>query len=84
MQRQLGSTMAVEANYVFTGGRGEENTYNINLAYNPQTGTNYPFSDISRRPFPEWGLVNFGFLEGYSNVVQNLHLTMAVRMEKKR
>ena len=59
--------MAVEANYVYTGGRGEENTYNVNLSYNPATGTNYPFSDISRRPFPEWGLVNLGFLEGYSN-----------------
>src|SRR4030095_322468 len=67
MQRQLGTAMAVEANYVYTGGRGEENTYNINLAYNPETGTNYPFSDIGRRPFPEWGVVNFGFLEGYSN-----------------
>jgi hypothetical protein len=67
MQRQLGTTMAVEANYVYTGGRGEENTYNINLSYNPATGTNYPFSDISRRPFPEWGVVNLGFLEGYSN-----------------
>jgi hypothetical protein len=67
VQRQIGRTSAVEANYVYTGGRGEENTYNVNLSYNPATGTNYPFSDISRRPFPEWGLVNLGFLEGYSN-----------------
>ncbi len=67
MQRQIRGTMAVEANYVYTGGRGEENTYNINLSYNPATGVNYPFSDISKRPFPEWGVVNFGFLEGFSN-----------------
>jgi carboxypeptidase family protein len=67
MQRQLGATLAVETNYVYTGGRGEENTYNVNLSYNPETGINYPFSDISHRPFPEWGVVNLGFLEGYSN-----------------
>lgn len=67
VQQQLGSTMAVEANYVYTGGRGEENTYNVNVSYNPATGTNYPFTDVTRRPFPEWGVVNFGFLEGYSN-----------------
>ena len=67
VQRQLAGTLAVEANYVYTGGRGEENTYNVNLSYDPATGVNYPFRDISRRPFPEWGLVNLGFLEGYSN-----------------
>jgi hypothetical protein len=67
VQRQIGATMAVEGNYVYTGGRGEENTYNINLSYNPDTGANYRFSDISRRPFPEWGVVNFGFLEGFSD-----------------
>jgi hypothetical protein len=67
MQRQIGSSANVEANYVFTGGRGEENTYNVNLSYDPATGVNYPFRDIARRPFPEWGLVNVGFLEGYSN-----------------
>jgi hypothetical protein len=67
VQRQLGTTLGVEANYVYTGGRGEESKYNINLSYDPATGVNYPFRDISRRPFPEWGVVNLGFLEGYSN-----------------
>ena len=67
MQRQLGNVANVEANYVYTGGRGEENTYNVNLSYDPVTGVNYPFRDIGKRPFPEWGLVNVGFLEGYSN-----------------
>ena len=67
LQHQIGDTMSFEANYVFTGGRLEENAYNANLSYNPATGANYPFSDISRRPFPDWGLVNFEILEGYSN-----------------
>ena len=67
IQHQLGDTMSFEANYVFTGGRLEENAVNANLSYNPATGANYPFTDISRRPFPEWGLVNFELLEGWSN-----------------
>src|SRR5688572_24301428 len=67
VQRQIGATMAFEANYVFTGGRGEENPVNVNLSYDPVTGVNYPFRDVNRRPFPEWGVVNLGFLEGYSN-----------------
>jgi hypothetical protein len=64
--------MSIEADYVFTGGRLEEddqfnNQYNVNLSYNPATGANYPFSDISRRPFPAWGAVNLELLEGRSN-----------------
>ena len=50
-----------------TAGRLEENSVNANLSYNPATGANYSFNDISRRPFPDWGLVNFELLEGYSN-----------------
>ena len=67
VQRQIGETMSVEANYVHTAGRLEETVHNANLSYNPATGANYPFSDISRRPFPEWGVVLLEFLEGWSN-----------------
>jgi hypothetical protein len=67
IERQIGSEMSLQANYVYTGGRGEEVDTNINLAYNPATGANYPSSDVSRRPFPEWGIVPLGLLEGYSN-----------------
>ena len=67
LQHQIADTMSFEANYVYTGGRLEENSLNANLSYNPATGANYPFNDISRRPFPEWGLVNFELLEGWSN-----------------
>ena len=66
VQRQLASDMSFEANYVYTSGYGEERTQNINLTYNPATGANYPFTDISHRSFPEWGLIN-GFIgEGRS------------------
>jgi len=67
VQRQLGTTMSVEADYVYTGGRREEGDSNMNLSYNPGTGANYPFSDLSKRPFPDWGTVYGEFLEGWSN-----------------
>ena len=61
VQRQFGNTMSFEANYVYSGGRLEEpyNTMNVNLTYNPATGANYPFTDVTHRAFPQWGLVNF-------------------------
>jgi len=67
LERQVGSDMSVQANYVFTGGRGEEVDTNINLSYDPATGVNYPSSDIAHRPFQEWAIVPLGLLEGYSN-----------------
>ncbi len=57
VQRQLGQVMAFESNFVFTGGRKDEYAPNINLSYNPATGANYPFTDITHLPFPEWGIV---------------------------
>jgi hypothetical protein len=38
-----------------------------NLSYNPATGTPYPFSDVSPRPFPGWGIVQQAFSGGKSN-----------------
>jgi len=67
VQRQLGNVAVVEVNFNYTGGRREESATNGNLSYNPATGANYPFSDISRRPFPDWGTVNFEWLAGWSN-----------------
>jgi len=67
LQRQVGTDMSIEANYVYTGGRGEEVGTNINLSYNPVTGANYPSSDVTHRPFPQWGIVPLGLLEGSSD-----------------
>ncbi|MBI4888437.1 MAG: TonB-dependent receptor [Acidobacteria bacterium] len=67
IQRQFGDTMSFEVNYVHTAGRREETNHNANLSFNPATGANYPFTDISRRPFPDWGVVLFEFLEGTSD-----------------
>jgi hypothetical protein len=57
LQRQLGTTMAVEADYVYNARRGDLYTQNVNLTYDPATGTNYPFSDVSMRPYPDFGYV---------------------------
>jgi carboxypeptidase family protein/TonB-dependent receptor-like protein len=67
IQRQFGDDMSLEVNYVFTGGRLEETAQQVNLTYNPATGANYPFTNISTRAFPQWGAVDFELLEGWSN-----------------
>jgi hypothetical protein len=72
LQRQVTDVMAVEADYVYIGGRDERSTQgatrnNINLTYNPATGVNYPFTDISRRPFPDWDTIYMNVMGGRSN-----------------
>ena len=67
VQQQLGETMSVQADYVWTAGRREQHTQNTNLAYNPATGANYPFSDVGRRPFPDWGIVQQAFSAAKTN-----------------
>jgi hypothetical protein len=67
LQHQLGAQMAFESNYVFTGARKEEYGPNINLTYDPVTGTNYPFQTVARRPFPEWGVIRAKIMGRRSN-----------------
>ncbi len=67
VQRQIGPSMAVEADYVYTGNRAQFRTMNINLAYDTATGANYVFTDVSRLPYPEWGTVNNRISDGESD-----------------
>jgi len=68
LQRQLGNTIAFEADYIFTGDRHWIiSRPNWNLSYDPATGANYPFTDISKRPYPDWGLVQRTLTEGRAN-----------------
>lgn len=68
IQRQIGTLAAFETNWVFTGSRKERfNNRNANLTYNPATGANNPFSNISLRAYPEFGLVRMDWMEGWSN-----------------
>jgi hypothetical protein len=66
-QQQVGETMSIQADYAYTASRGEAYVRNANLGYNPATGVNYRFTDISHLPFPNWGLVPMYFGDGYSN-----------------
>ncbi len=66
-QRQIGESMSIQADYVWTAGRNEQYLQNVNLSYNPATGAPYPFTDVSRRPFPNWGIVQQAFSRGKSN-----------------
>ena len=59
IQRQIGSTMSIEADYVYSQGRNEKDIIdNVNLTFDPATGANYRFADIARRAFPEFGLIS--------------------------
>jgi hypothetical protein len=68
LQRQLGSTMAIEADYVYAQGRNEKDVLdNMNLTYNPATGANYPFTDIARRAYPDFGNISMVIRGGRSS-----------------
>jgi hypothetical protein len=73
VQRQIGAQTAVEADYVYTGGRkerygqGHNPQFNMNLTYDPATGINYRFNDITRRVDPNWGVVQWELFARRSN-----------------
>ena len=59
VQRQVGDTIALTADYVYSQGRDEKDVLdNINLAFDPATGGNYPVTDRPRLPFPDWGILS--------------------------
>ena len=68
MQRQFTPTTAVSADFVVTAARHDAYQQNINLSYDPVTGVNNPFTDISKRPYPAWAVVGPWATEGYSNL----------------
>jgi len=65
--------MALEADYVHTSGRkerfgqGHSPQFNMNLTFDPATGINHRFSDISRRVDPNWGVVQWEIFDRRSN-----------------
>jgi hypothetical protein len=65
LQRQIGATAAFEIDYVNEATWGLWNDMPGNIRYNPDTGANYPFTDISRLPFPHWGFVSLTFNQGW-------------------
>ena len=63
VQRQLGGSASLSADFVYTKNKDVVSIMDVNLAFNPATGANYPFTDLTRRPVKGWGAVN-------QNVVQ--------------
>jgi hypothetical protein len=57
-QRQLGETMAVEADYVYYKSYYNISGGNINQAWDAATGLPYATRLVNRLPFPEWGTVS--------------------------
>ena len=68
VQRQVGSVMAVTADYVYSKGSQEKDVVdNINLTFNPATGVNLPFANRATRPYPDWGVVSMNTHLGRSS-----------------
>jgi hypothetical protein len=67
LQHQLSPTMAVQADYVWVAGRREPAVRNINLSFDPATGVNFPFTDVSHRPYPNFGAISIWTDSSYSN-----------------
>ena len=65
MQRQIGDTMSVQADYILSQNRHEMLTWNANLVYNPATGVNYPFNEA--RVYNDWNIVTMRFSDGASD-----------------
>jgi hypothetical protein len=66
-ERQLGASTVVEADYIFTKSRDEGwQQQNVNIAFNPATGVNYPNSNRSLLPYPDFGVVAMTVQNGRS------------------
>jgi hypothetical protein len=66
-ERQLGAVTVVEADYIFTKSRDEGwQQQNVNIAFNPATGVNYPNSNRSLLPYPDFGVVAMTVQNGRS------------------
>jgi len=67
-QHQISGTMAVTSDFNFNGARNLRVTLNnLNLAYDPATGINYPSTDLAHRPIPGWALTQVSVNRGRSN-----------------
>ena len=53
--------------YNFIGGRHEYEEHNTNMSYDPVTGANLPFTDISTRPHPEFARVGLERMALWTN-----------------
>jgi hypothetical protein len=67
VQRQIGSNMSFETNYVYTAGRLEEDSRNVNLNYDPVTGANYDYRNVATLPMPDFGRIQLTSFQAWSD-----------------
>ncbi len=67
VQHQIGETIGVELDWIYNHSANEKGIIdNANVTYDPATGAPYPFSDRTKRAFPNWGTVNLSVHTGRS------------------
>jgi len=54
----------------------------VNLTYDPATGANYPFSNVARRAFPDWGTISLLVRTGRSSY-HGLQTSFTKRMSNR-
>jgi hypothetical protein len=68
VERQLTDESALTVNYVFTGGRGDEDDHNIQSIYDQATGLPIDPVPVANRQFPGWGpVIGMEFMDGRTN-----------------
>jgi len=67
VQRQIGSSVGIEADYVFNVNRHELFSRNSNMTYNPATGANYSTTAIPTRLNTNWGNVSQFYSDGLAS-----------------
>ena len=87
LQRQFGSDMVIESDYVYTRGRDEGwGHLNMNIAFNPATGVNYPYAATGPNhallPYPDWGIVAMT-LQNARSAYHGLVTTFTKRMSNR-
>jgi hypothetical protein len=57
-QRQIGQTVGIEADYVYSTSFLNIGARNINTAYVTATGLPYAVTQVNRLPYPDWGTIS--------------------------
>ena len=58
IQHQFGTRASMDLNYVNIRSRDEKSIQdNVNITFDPATGSPYPYSDVAHRAFPTYGVV---------------------------
>ena len=82
IQREVASSLSLQADYVWMHSGNERNLRNVNLTFDPVTGVNRPFSNPANRAFPQYGGLWVAVPDGYTNV-HSLELGFTKRFSQR-